>query len=330
MLNSRQRFRYEDTENTIDPPSHEASEDRQLTRTEQEVTMESRMKSGQILILVLLIVVVSLAVGLSVASRNLTNLRISTQTEESQRAFSAAEGGVEDVLSRLNAISLEPAVLDPAGYTLPSIRVGDEIDATVNVKCRNVYETTVPLGEVAQITLINPGPPESYYSGTLSVEWLKTGEEEAAIELTLICDTSTNAANCLSTTADQKSTTYSQNRFAFMSNAISGLTGFRDCVTASPAPPCSGATAPYQYKISLDLTNANNKARILRIKPFYKPVSVLISGSANPLPTQINEIIFQAKRKLGITRKVQVTRTALPALPAIFDYVLYSEGDIVK
>ena len=146
----------------------------------------------------------------------------------------------------------------------------------------------------------------------------------------MICDTSANAANCLSTTADQKSTTYSQNRFAFMSNAISGLTGFRDCVTASPAPPCSGATAPYQYKISLDLTNANNKARILRIKPFYKPVSVLISGSANPLPTQIYEINSVAKTEIGITRKVQVTRTALPALPAIFDYVLYSEGDIVK
>ena len=302
-----------------------------MTRTEQEETMESRMKSGQILILVLLIVVVSLAVGLSVASRNLTNLRISTQTEESQRAFSAAEGGVEDVLSRLNAISLEPAVLDPAGYTLPSIRVGDEIDATVNVKGRNVYETTVPLGEVAQITLINPGPPESYYSGTLSVEWLKTGEEEAAIELTLICDTSTNAANCLSTTADQKSTAYSQNRFAFMPNTISGLTGFRDCVTASPAPPCSIATtAGYQYKVSLNLLDVNNKARILRIKPFDKPVSVLISGSASPLPTQIYEINSVAKTDIGITRRVQVNRTVLPALPAVFDYVLYSEGDIVK
>src|SRR3989344_2427210 len=153
MLNSRQRFRYEDTENTIDPPSHEASEDRQLTRTEQEVTMESRMKSGQILILVLLIVVVSLAVGLSVASRNLTNLRISTQTEESQRAFSAAEGGVEDVLSRLNAISADSRVLDSAGYTLPLIRVGDEIDATVNVKGKIIYKSTVELGKVAQVDL---------------------------------------------------------------------------------------------------------------------------------------------------------------------------------
>ena len=57
------------------------------------------MKSGQILILVLLVVVVVLAIGLSVASRNITNLRTATQSEQSQRAFGAAEGGVEKVLS---------------------------------------------------------------------------------------------------------------------------------------------------------------------------------------------------------------------------------------
>jgi len=312
-----------------------------LTRPEEEVTMELRMKSGQILILVLLIVVVSLAVGLSVASRNLTNLRISTQTQESQRAFSAAEGGVEDTLSRLSAIKTDITTGAPAGAqsgcnisgmeaNCNNRAVGD-MHADINVKARNTYETTVPLGEVAQITLINPGPPESYYPGTLSVEWLKTGEEEAAIELTLVCDTSLNAANCFSTSADQKSINYSQNRFAFMSNTISGMTGFRDCVTASPAPPCSIATTTgYQYKISLDLSDPNNKARILRIKPFYKPVSILISGSGTPLPTQIYEINSVAKTDLGITRRVQVTRTALPALPAVFDYVLYSEGDIVK
>src|SRR3989338_6979057 len=64
-----------------------------------------KRKSGQILILILLIVVVALAVGLSVASRNITNLRTSTQAEHSQRALSAAEGGVEDVLSRLNYVA---------------------------------------------------------------------------------------------------------------------------------------------------------------------------------------------------------------------------------
>jgi len=71
--------------------------------------------------------------------------------------------------------------------------------------------------------------------------------------------------------------------------------------------------------------------RLMRIKSFDKPVRVRVSGEiANPLPTQIYEINSVAKTEIGITRKVQVTRTVLPALPAVFDYVLYSEGDIVK
>src|SRR3990167_4918743 len=135
--------------------------------------MEIGMKSGQILILVLLIVVVSLAVGLSVASRNLTNLKISTQAEESQRAFSAAEGGVEDALSRLDSIKTQPDIT--TGHT-ENVTVGD-ISATVKVTGRNVYETTVPLGEVAQVNVDG-------YTGAVTVEW--PASPFVALEFTLV------------------------------------------------------------------------------------------------------------------------------------------------
>jgi len=289
-----------------------------LTRTEQEVTMESRMKSGQILILVLLIVVVSLAVGLSVASRNLTNLRISTQTEESQRAFSAAEGGVEDVLSRLTTLSQDGskigALTSSQGYT-ETFDVGD-IPATVIVKGKNVYETTVSLGEVAQVTLVvNPGPPPTYYTGNITIEWPK--EPHVSLEVTLVCENSTTPIPCNGGVAGSGS--YSQNRYAFQgSGAPADQTGsWQNAVCSST---CS---------VPVSIPSGTN-ARYLRIKPFHNTVDKLkVSGSPD-LPTQIYEINSVAKTDLGITRRVQVTRTALPALPAVFDYVLYSEGDIVK
>ena len=262
------------------------------------------MKSGQILILVLLIVVVSLAVGLSVASRNLTNLRISTQTQESQRAFSAAERGVEDVLSRLNTIALASQVLNPAGLDVP-VAVGD-ISATVNVKGRNVYETTVPLGEVAQVNLDG-------YQGTVTVEWPTS--PHVSLELTLVC---ASPSNCLGGVI---SDSYSQNRYAYQGpGAPSGdQTGsWQNCAV-------SGSTCSATILNILSATNT----KILRIKPFHSAVSLKVSGSPD-LPTQIYEINSVAKTDIGITRRVQVTRTALPALPAVFDYVLYSEGDIVK
>ena len=74
--------------------------------------MKSAVKPGQVLILVLLVVVVALAVGLSVASRNITNVRTSTQTEESQKAFSAAEAGIESILSQ-GLGSLQEGPQDP-------------------------------------------------------------------------------------------------------------------------------------------------------------------------------------------------------------------------
>src|SRR3970040_1823596 len=119
-------------------------------------TMGIDMKSGQILILVLLIVVVALAVGLSVASRNITNLRTSTQTEQSQRAFTAAEGGVEDVLSRISSIQ---ATLPPEGSTIP-VEVGDNVTTNVFVKASPVFEDTVVPGNVSQVKLERDSNPQ--------------------------------------------------------------------------------------------------------------------------------------------------------------------------
>lgn len=55
-------------------------------------------EKGQILLVVVLTMIVALTVGLSVVSRTITNLKISKQSEESQRAFQAAEAGIEKTL----------------------------------------------------------------------------------------------------------------------------------------------------------------------------------------------------------------------------------------
>jgi hypothetical protein len=50
------------------------------------------------LLVVVLTMIVALTIGLSIASRTVTNLRISRQNEESERAFQAAEAGIAQVL----------------------------------------------------------------------------------------------------------------------------------------------------------------------------------------------------------------------------------------
>src|SRR4030065_2004501 len=64
---------------------------------------KSHLKSsrGQILIIFLLILVVAAAIVLSVASRTVTEIRTTTTSDESNRAYFAAEAGVEEAIKRL-------------------------------------------------------------------------------------------------------------------------------------------------------------------------------------------------------------------------------------
>lgn len=55
-------------------------------------------QEGQVLLIVVLIMVVGITVGLSIAARSVTNLRTTTEEANSQRAFSAAEAGVEQAI----------------------------------------------------------------------------------------------------------------------------------------------------------------------------------------------------------------------------------------
>ena len=62
------------------------------------VTKSSSNQSGQALLVVLLALAVILTVVLSIASRSVTELTITKQEEDSARALSAAEAGVEKTL----------------------------------------------------------------------------------------------------------------------------------------------------------------------------------------------------------------------------------------
>lgn len=67
---------------------------------------------GQITIILLLVVVIGLSVALSVVGRSTTELFTSTRTEQSTRAFSAAEAGIEQALSGMVGVAAPIVVGD--------------------------------------------------------------------------------------------------------------------------------------------------------------------------------------------------------------------------
>jgi hypothetical protein len=69
---------------------------------------------GQIVLILVLVTIVSLTIGLSLISRTISDVRISSQIEQSGRAFSAAEAGIET--------ALKGAVV---GQVVPTIHLGE-------------------------------------------------------------------------------------------------------------------------------------------------------------------------------------------------------------
>lgn len=60
--------------------------------------LPQRPEHGQVLLVIVLVMIVALTIGLSVVTRSITNLQITSEEESSQRALSAAEAGIEKAL----------------------------------------------------------------------------------------------------------------------------------------------------------------------------------------------------------------------------------------
>ncbi len=276
------------------------------------------MKQGQILILVLLAVVVVLAIGLSVASRNITNLRTSTQTEQSQRAFTAAEGGVEDVLSNLEQIGEDIALntgasgCNIAGDTADcDVGVGG-LDASVQVKSSRVYQAAIQLGNVAQIDL------SGFNGDHVKVEWAKEDDEfsvddggSAAVEISLVYGASP----------------YNIERWYFP-GTISGAAR-SETSGSNPSGTSSCVPSGFEHCVDVDVSSFQ-PPQVLRIRPFFTRTTVKVAGVDDDLEPQTYDVSSTATTEIGVTRKVQVSRSALPQVPAVFDYAIYSENDIIK
>ncbi len=262
--------------------------------------MKSAEKPGQILILVLLVVVVSLAVGLSVASRNITNIRTSTQTDESQKAFSAAEGGIENVLSQ--------GLGNLSEGNQPPVNVGN-LQANVNVtKDHGVYIGSISPGQVLQLSLDTPLPAMAA-GQQLKISWGLQSDsltKPATLEITEVYGLN------------------SQERYAY----YAGAGGANETFPITSIAPSSGCGTYYSKCVYITLHAAPH---LVRIRGFWatSPIHV-VGANGGTLPTQVYTLKSTASTADGITRTVQVTKTTLPQVPAVFDYAVYSDQAIIK
>lgn len=257
------------------------------------------MQKGQALLIIILTMVVALTVGLSAVSRSITTLRISTAEEESQRAFSAAEAGIEEALKSGGNIALT-TLPNNAQYSANVTSTGNTTELLTN------GGQDVQKDNAVQVWLSSYPNYTSPYSGTITVYWGDPGDA---------CD---NVAALEVITLSGVATSPTLSRFALDPCSVSRANNFTN-VTGG-AGSIQGISFRNSYSISVA------SALIMRIIPLYKSTKIAVKGSA-VLPAQGKEIESTGTIVSGgenIKRKIKVFQY-YPSLPGTnFDYAIFS------
>jgi len=239
-------------------------------------------KRGQVALVVLFIMAIMVTIGLSLISRSISDIDISKDEEQSMRAFSAAEAGIEEAF-RIQDI--QSWVDTEQTITIDNINVNIDVQGITDNPQKSLSEN-----EYMNIDLtgIDPGNPP-----VVSVSW---DNSNAAVEILLYNDDSTTQ------------------RYTLKGAGASCVGGF-DTV----ADPQSG------QNISIP-----SNCVLMRIKPICNSTTVQVAVESGTIPTQ--EYKIDSKAAVGPqqeqkTKRITATKS-LPALPPIFDYVLFTNGGL--
>jgi len=323
-----------------------------------------KKQKGQVLVIFLLIIVMALAVVLSVASRTITDIRTTSTTDESNRAYFAAESGIEEGLQR---VASSPATIIPFNTNFSNAKATTSVRAYAptnapfgNAFTNFMYPENVAKDSVAQIMMMsNPGDPSTGWSwpdnkpgpdgfvgNQMGVYWGADPTKSEAIEISLIY---------------YDGTSYGVQKFSFDSDptratatnvcpAIHGNQTYPGTKWSEPITDYStGVTKSYAYNSGSTqvrqgswhnhptcsrnteaFLTVNQKIVLVRIRPLYNenptPIAFWIEQG---MPSQGSIIESTGKTDSGVTRKIQAVQL-FSALPSLYDNVLFVNGDLSK
>jgi Tfp pilus assembly protein PilX len=258
--------------------------------------VKHRAQSGQIGLIVLLIMVVLLTMGLSIAAQTTQELFLSSQTSDSARVFNAAEAGIEQALS--TDLDFAQQVLEGEVTSIPNTDVNYSISKINTLQTRLFEGITV----MVDVTGVVNGQ-------AIRIDWSRDGD----------CNTQ-DPASLLVSVYSQNAGVTSMRQFAL--GACNRSDGFTLASTLTPAQN----NLYRRYDLAL-----NTNDLFVRIKPVYNDTDIRVTGHQGfTLPTQYYNIRSEARSQTGQeTRIVEVNQT-LPTAPSIFDYALYSGGSLNK
>lgn len=276
-----------------------------------------KKQSGQVLVLLILVMTVALATGLSIIQKSLSDISSASKVEQSSRAFSAAEAGIEKALKGDNSAvnfadnSSTANILDQ-GLQPPVPATGRQIPLE--------FQDKFAKEDVAQVWLADlnstANPPALFYKqNSLDIYWGNSTLDKAALEVTLIY--------------------YDGSKYAtkkwYLDHSItrSQDNGFEKVA-------CSGySIGASQYQCKKTLESFPSNLMLLRARLLYNSSSQPIAvgavgtcGSDCSIPPQVRMIYSigvsgETQRRIRVSQQEKV-------VPPYFDYAIFSSGDISK
>ena len=282
-----------------------------------------KKQEGQALLFVVVVLTIALSIGVSVSSRLLSTASRTTRSDTAARAYAAAEAGVERFLvlssSELDDVADGDCLeLDHAEGACKLVLNdgtggnGDEVGVNAFVTVERysytdvdgkAYEFNLPANDVREVSL------DGYGGDEVTICWNDLDGNDSYLYYS----------------------TYDNDGF-WEKGGISSDSDAHDADGFEDSDGCPGDFDPtgiYSYGKTIEL----DAARIgLRIRSLYGESRVAVfPQDTHELPFQGHKIISVGRLEIPgeaeVAKKVSVYRP-LPYLSGIFDFAIYSEGDL--
>lgn len=303
-------------------------------------------EKGQVILILLLVMAVSLAIALAIVQRSLTDISTSTKVEESSRALSAAEAGIEKIE--------QLAGIQSTTVQFPNNNSSADVQSFGPIPAQHTALEYPPLGkeEAAHVWLADPdnsdadGSPTAYYTqNKLAVYWgnipRPQGEidnNKPALEINIFyMDTAYKVKKYLIEPVDSRRTS---NNLSSLSDVSLFDTGQSGCSSGGYVIPTSfSSNRSFWCKATLLINGANypgiSKLIALRARTLYNPVSEAFAaaplgacGTSCSLPPQAS--LFVSTGVSGDSqRRVQLFQLN-KVVPFYLDYAIFSAGSLTK
>lgn len=286
------------------------------------------LEKGQVLLIVVLTMVVALTVGLSVASRVSTELRISKQNEESQRAFQAAEAGIQQSLR-----NQQPNTGDVNLGNSASFNSGFKAEAGKTILVNSGIEVDQDTGADVWLSQYNSNPASNFgeprLTGSANIYWGKVG---TASETQDQCTSSSGGSSPDPKVApaievvvlQQPTSGLSIQKFVYDANCSGRLPGAIAAEVGPHTVNIGGVARQFLYKSPASNLIAYNKGLVMKVIPIFNSTEIAVVDTSNDFPTQGN--VIESTGTSGDTVRKIKYYTSLPQLPIeVFPYSILSQ-----